>query len=161
MGGPCGKVAALVMYLRQLRLAPANAGSPRCRGASRQLGEFRGARGSVDGCGGEDGVDLPVIGCAAHELIVLTRLHVDARPQASTSVHVALEHAELRVDVIVQHVAVAEQPGPLAGLADRRDPKEASGLSAPRPNFDLHDVRDRPAALLVASHQPQAAAHWA
>jgi hypothetical protein len=131
MGGPCGEVAALAMYLRQLRLAPANAGSPRAVAApSRQppIGRVSLVRGSIDSSGGEDGVDLPVIGCVAHELIVLTRLHVDAAAGLA-SVHVALEHAELRVDVIVQHVAVAEQPGPFTGLGDRRDPKEVSGLS--------------------------------
>jgi hypothetical protein len=62
---------------------------------------------SFDGYGGEDRVDLPVIGCVAHEPIVIPGLHVNAAALLAF-VHVALQLAELRVDVIVQHVAVAE-----------------------------------------------------
>jgi len=63
--------------------------------------------GSIDWCGAEDRVHLPVIGCVAPEMMVLARFHVDAAA-GRAFVHVAREPAELRVDVIVQHVAVAE-----------------------------------------------------
>jgi hypothetical protein len=123
-------------------------------------------RGSIDRYGGEDHV-VPLSG-AQHGLIVLAHLHVDGRgPSHPHMSHLSMQNCAWMRSCSMSSWLSVQGTWPDWGIAvtPRRHPASTRAYSAPRPNCDLHDVRDRPAALLIAGREvarslsTQAAAH--